>query len=50
MHADQICVLEKGAIVEQGKHEDLLQKKWLYYAMRRQQSGLETSSITATWK
>jgi ATP-binding cassette subfamily B protein len=27
MHADQICVLEKGAIVEQGKHEDLLQKK-----------------------
>ena len=39
MHADTIYVLEKGTIVEQGDHEELLQKKGLYYAMWRQQIG-----------
>jgi ATP-binding cassette subfamily B protein len=39
MHADQIFVLEKGSIIEQGKHEDLLHEKGLYYAMWRQQIG-----------
>jgi ATP-binding cassette subfamily B protein len=39
MHADRIFVLEKGNIIEQGKHEDLLQGKGLYYAMWRQQIG-----------
>ncbi|MCW3103988.1 MAG: transporter ATP-binding protein [Bacteroidetes bacterium] len=39
MHADRIFVLEKGTIIEQGKHEDLLQHKGLYYAMWRQQIG-----------
>jgi ATP-binding cassette, subfamily B, bacterial len=39
MHADRIFVLEKGNIIEQGKHEDLLQTKGLYYAMWRQQIG-----------
>lgn len=38
-HADRIYVLEKGNIVEQGKHEDLLVEKGLYYAMWRQQVG-----------
>jgi ATP-binding cassette subfamily B protein len=39
MHADTILVLEKGNIIESGKHEDLLQEKGLYYAMWRQQIG-----------
>lgn len=39
MHADKIVVLEKGNIVEQGKHQELLDEKGLYYAMWRQQIG-----------
>jgi ATP-binding cassette subfamily B protein len=39
MHADKIFVLEQGKIIEQGKHEDLLAEKGLYYAMWRQQIG-----------
>lgn len=39
MHADKIIVLERGQIVEQGKHDELLAMKGLYYAMWRQQIG-----------
>ncbi len=39
MHADQIYVLEKGKVAEQGRHEELLALKGLYYAMWRQQVG-----------
>ncbi len=39
MHADKIFVLEKGHIIESGKHDDLLAEKGLYYAMWRQQIG-----------
>jgi ATP-binding cassette subfamily B protein len=39
MHSDKIFVLEQGKIVEQGKHQDLLNEKGLYYAMWRQQIG-----------
>ena len=39
MHADKIYVLEQGKIIEQGKHEDLIAEKGLYYAMWRQQIG-----------
>ena len=38
-HADRIYVLEKGHIIEQGKHADLLEEKGLYFAMWRQQVG-----------
>ncbi|MDO3643815.1 MAG: ABC transporter ATP-binding protein [Mucilaginibacter sp.] len=43
MHADQIYVLEKGKIVESGRHFDLLSQKGLYYAMWRQQIGEKLS-------
>jgi ATP-binding cassette subfamily B protein len=39
MHADNIYVLEKGNIIESGKHFDLIAQKGLYYAMWRQQIG-----------
>lgn len=39
MHADRIYVLEKGNIVEVGNHDELLDKKGLYFAMWRQQIG-----------
>jgi ATP-binding cassette subfamily B protein len=39
MHADTIFVLEKGKIIESGKHLDLIHQKGLYYAMWRQQIG-----------
>jgi ATP-binding cassette, subfamily B, bacterial len=39
MHANRIYVLEKGQIIEVGKHAQLLEQKGLYYAMWRQQIG-----------
>jgi len=39
LHADRIFVLERGHIAEQGRHQELLEQKGLYYAMWRQQIG-----------
>lgn len=38
--ADQILVIEEGKIVEQGKHEDLLNKKGRYYTLYTYQSRM----------
>ena len=39
LHADCIYVLERGKVTEFGRHEELLARKGLYYAMWRQQVG-----------
>lgn len=39
-NADQIVVLEKGEMVEQGKHEELIQKKGKYYELVKNQLEL----------
>jgi ATP-binding cassette, subfamily B, bacterial len=47
MHADRIYVLERGHIVESGRHSELLDQKGLYYAMWRQQVG-EREAVVET--
>jgi ATP-binding cassette subfamily B protein len=39
LHADRIYVLKRGQIVEFGRHDELIERKGLYYAMWRQQVG-----------
>ncbi len=46
MHAERIYVLEKGSIVEEGTHAELVAEMGLYYALWRQQIG-ETAAIGA---
>ena len=50
LHADRIFVLERGHVAEQGRHDELLAQKGLYYAMWRQQIGerKETTEEAAT--
>ena len=50
VHADEIIVLADGEVTERGRHQDLMQKRGLYYAMwQRQSSGFATnSSATGT--
>src|ERR671924_2068712 len=38
-HADRIYVLERGRVIETGRHEELVELTGLYYAMWRQQVG-----------
>ena len=50
MHADKIYVLERGKIVESGKHEELLEQRGLYYAMWRQQIGEREMALNGLLK
>lgn len=47
MHADRIYVLERGRIVEEGPHQQLLDEKGLYYALWRQQIGERRATTPA---
>jgi ATP-binding cassette subfamily B protein len=44
VNADKIIVLDKGRIVEEGKHNDLIKNKGLYYRMWEEQRK------THSWK
>jgi ATP-binding cassette, subfamily B, bacterial len=46
LHADRIYVLERGRIVDEGTHSELVAKTGLYYALWRQQIG-ESRAETA---
>jgi ATP-binding cassette, subfamily B, bacterial len=47
LHADRIFVLERGHIVETGRHDELVEQKGLYYAMWRQQIGERRATAAA---
>lgn len=45
--ADQILVLEKGRIVERGRHDELLAMEGRYFELYRQQQGLDSNLFLA---
>jgi ATP-binding cassette subfamily B protein len=46
-NADLILVLDKGLLIEQGTHEELMKKKGHYYYLNQQQldSGIESQLL-----
>lgn len=43
VHADKICVLDKGKLVESGTHDELVAKKGVYHRLWEKQSGFTIS-------
>ena len=41
---DKIIVMDEGRIVEEGRHEELLQKKGVYYSMYQRQQQEDSSN------
>ncbi|OZI49683.1 ATP-binding cassette domain-containing protein [Bordetella genomosp. 4] len=51
VHADNIVVLDRGRVIEQGQHKDLLAQQGMYaqmWALQRQQSELEEAQDRQT--
>src|SRR5437870_42726 len=46
IHADKIFVLERGKVVESGRHDELVALRGLYYAMWRQQIGERGAGVS----
>ena len=45
LHADKICVLDKGRLVEEGDHEHLLENEGHYLKLWQQQMGVENYKL-----
>jgi ATP-binding cassette subfamily B protein len=46
-NADQICVMEKGRIVERGRHAELLAQGGAYAALWQQQSSQRNAAVAS---
>jgi ATP-binding cassette, subfamily B, multidrug efflux pump len=45
---DKIIVMEQGRIIEEGRHEELLQKKGAYYKMYQRQQQEDSNSVNGS--
>lgn len=43
--ADVILMMEKGRVIEQGSHEELIKKKGFYYEVYQKQLGLTNGEV-----